>query len=413
MLSRVLRTTIPLCILLTGLGVYRFAAVGNPTPPLTFPRAHPLVIGPRFNLPTVVTDEQLFHVLERLKPPRNPVNTNRLLHALRLWGPHAKFDDSEMMSGPAMQRYFLDAAEFGRLAGVNTPPLYEIDTENGNVLVRDWSPGSPHRTTSSYHLNDILATLAETGTPLDTPLVTVDGTTDIKNLALTAMRRLHLEQHEYEWSVISYARYVYPESGWKNQYGERVLVDELVRELIFAPPHYGACNGLHRLEAMVVLCAADDQVTPARRTLAVRSRQKMRDYMGEVIRLLGAAQSDQGYWTRQWPRGKSAREDKSASLADKILVTGHQLEWLALVPRDLEPPRNMVVNAGQWLVRAVQEVDNETLLQNYGPFTHAGRALCLWRSKDPYQAWRDGISMVPDSPLQSGQSQSLPDTPRD
>ena len=112
----------------------------------------------------------------------------------------------------------------------------------------------------------------------------------------------------------------------------------------------------------------------------------MRDYMGEVIRLLAAAQSDQGYWTRQWPRGKSAREDKSASLADKILVTGHQLEWLALVPRDLEPPRNMVVNAGQWLVRAVQEVDNETLLQNYGPFTHAGRALCLWRSKDPYQA---------------------------
>ena len=413
MLSRVLRTTIPLCILLTGLGVYRFAAVGNPTPPLTFPRAHPLVIGPRFNLPTVVTDEQLFHVLERLKPPRNPVNTNRLLHALRLWGPHAQFDDSEMMSGPAMQRYFLDAAEFGRLAGVDTPPLYEIDTENGNVRVRDWSPGSPHRTTSSYHLNDILATLAETGTPLDTPLVTVDGTTDIKNLARTAMRRLHLEQHEYEWSVISYARYVYPESGWKNQYGERVLVDELVRELIVAPPHYGACNGLHRLEAMVVLCAADDQVTSARRTLAVRSRQKMRDYMGEVIRLLGAAQSDQGYWTRQWPRGKSAREDKSASLADKILVTGHQLEWLALVPRDLEPPRNMVVNAGQWLVRAVQEVDNETLLKNYGPFTHAGRALCLWRSKDPYQAWRDGILIVPDSPLQSGQSQSLPDTPRD
>ena len=412
MLSRVLRTTIPLCILLAGLGVYRLAAVGNPTPALTFSRAHPLVIGPRFNLPTVVTDEQLFHVLDRLKPQRNPVNTNRLLHALRLWGPHAQFDDSEMMSGPAMLRYFLDAGEFGRLVGVDTPPLYEIDTANGNVVVRGWLPRSPHRTTSSYHLNDILATLAETGTPLDTPLVTVDGTTDIKNLALTAMRRLHLEQHEYEWSVISYARYVYPQSGWKNQYGERVLVDDLVSELIFAPPHYGACNGLHRLEAMVVLCAADEQVTPARRTLSVRSRQKMLDYMGGIIRLLGEAQSDEGYWTRQWPRGKLAREDKSASLADKILVTGHQLEWLALVPPELNLPRNMVVGAGQWLVRAVQEVDNETLSQNYGPFSHAGRALCLWRSKDPYQAWRDGMSIVSDSTLQSGQSQPLLDTSR-
>jgi hypothetical protein len=41
------------------------------------------------------------------------------------------------------------------------------------------------------------------------------------------------------------------------------------------------------------------------------------------------------------------------------------------------------------------------LLKAYGPYTHAARALALWRYKDPFQAWnehrRSGVSLVPTS----------------
>jgi hypothetical protein len=33
-------------------------------------------------------------------------------------------------------------------------------------------------------------------------------------------------------------------------------------------------------------------------------------------------------------------------------------------------------------------MDQQTLEEAYGPYTHAARALALWRSKDPYEAWK-------------------------
>ncbi|MCA9102107.1 MAG: hypothetical protein KDA63_13180, partial [Planctomycetales bacterium] len=38
--------------------------------------------------------------------------------------------------------------------------------------------------------------------------------------------------------------------------------------------------------------------------------------------------------------------------------------------------------------------DETTLRRDYGPFTHAARALCLWRSCDPYDAWRSGQGTI-------------------
>ena len=78
--------------------------------------------------------------------------------------------------------------------------------------------------------------------------------------------------------------------------------------------------------------------------------------------------------------------DKDA-LHDKLLVTGHQLEWLALAPDEVQPPRETVIRAAQWLARTLTEMDQKDLVDAYGPYTHAARALCLWRSADPNTLW--------------------------
>jgi hypothetical protein len=87
---------------------------------------------------------------------------------------------------------------------------------------------------------------------------------------------------------------------------------------------------------------------------------------------------------------------------DQILVTGHQLEWLALAPEEVQPPRENIVRAGQWLAKTLLELDQKDLEAAYGPYTHAARALALWRNQDPYQAWLKGpAASVPAVPVAS------------
>ena len=109
--------------------------------------------------------------------------------------------------------------------------------------------------------------------------------------------------------------------------------------------------------------------------------------MKKVAVLLSRSQAAEGYWTRRWPYGAAAKTDK-ASLSDKILVTGHHLEWLALAPAEIHPPREQLVRAAQWLAWAMLEVDDAQLAKSYGPFSHAARALCLWRGQEAYPTWQ-------------------------
>lgn len=383
MLARASRLLLPPLLVALGLVAFRLlTAALVPAADFFADLPAPRTISPRYDDPRVVTDQQLVAVLERVKPPTGQPNTNNMLHALRLWGPEADFFDPQIPTGPLMRQYFLDDAVFQRLNGPQTPPLFTL--VDGHIQVRSWQNRDPDRTTSSYHQNDLLATLAETGVTVQTPLVTRNGASTVGALLQDTMRDFHLNQQEYEWSTISYARYLFPRQGWRNQYGERMDLDGIVAELIEPPLHFGPCNGLHRLEAMAVLYRADEQA----QAIPPQLRQRMLRHMGRVSSLLIAAQSPAGYWTRQWPTGAAAADDAQASMLDRILVTGHHLEWLALAPENVQPPRETIVRAAQWLVRAMEEEDPERVLQYYGPYTHAARALCLWRSRDPYQAWQ-------------------------
>src|SRR5262245_23744778 len=123
MLARISRWTLPSLIVIAALVVYRFAVIGGQQPAIVLPRKVPLSIGPRFDEPRVVTDEQLAAVLERVKPPAEPANTNNFVHALRLWGANADFGDAKVPSGRELRDYFLDDATFRRFAGENASPL--------------------------------------------------------------------------------------------------------------------------------------------------------------------------------------------------------------------------------------------------------------------------------------------------
>jgi hypothetical protein len=396
MIARISHLVLPPLIVVAALLAYRLAASSTGSEAIAPARDVPLVIAPRFDEPRVVTDEQLAAVLDRVKPPTKPLKTNNIVHALRLWGPDADFHDPTIPTGRQMRDYILDDRVYRQFAGENAPPIFYRDAHG--IAVRSYDDALVNRDTSSYHADDLLATLAETGTPLSTPLHLRDGAATVGELLNDSLRRFHLDRFEYEWAMIAYARYVFPERQFRNQWGERINVDQLVEEAIGPPLELGPCNGLHRLEALVVLHRADEQ----EHVLRNRTKLKLLSHLRRASDLLVASQSPAGYWTRQWPQGAGALasdDQAKAGLYDRILVTGHHLEWLALAPEEVQPPRENVIRAGQWLARTLLEMDETALLEAYGPYTHAARALALWRSKDPYQAWDDhrrtSVSLAP------------------
>jgi hypothetical protein len=264
------------------------------------------------------------------------------------------------------------------------------------IAVRSYDDSEAYRDTSSFHADDLVATLAETGTPLDTPLVMREGEATVGTLLDDSLARFHLGRLEYEWAIISYARYVFPQPSFCSRGGEQISARQLVDEAIAPRLELGPCNGLHRLEALAVLYRADEQCS----ALPALTRTKIIDHLRHASSLLTEAQSSDGFWTRQWPQGAAAQAASSeASLYDRILVTGHHLEWLALAPEEAQPPRETIVRAGQWLTRTLLEVDQRDIAENYGPYTHAARALALWRSKEPYAAWTGRPQAAVPAPL--------------
>ena len=391
MLINLFRWCMPLLVITAGLVVCRMTAEPQAADePIAPEHDEPWRVAPLYDMPRVATDEQLAAVLDRMKLARDPANTNKIVHSLRLWGPHARFGDAKYLDGDEMRDYFLDDAVFRQIAGEGTPPLFSIS--DGKVHTREWQPDDTHRSTGSVHIDDLLATLAEIGVPLSTPLKTRDGETTVRSLADVAMRRFHRRQAEYEWSIISYGRYFYPAPKWTNQYGETLDADQLLDELTEQPLRRGVCAGTHRLEAMIVLHQANGHVDEMSR----RSRHKLLSHLANVRNLLIASQHPEGYWTRDWHLGSEALNRPTSDLASRILATGHHLEWLALAPPEIQPPRETIVRASQWLIRAMLEVDEAKLSLDYGPFSHAARALCLWRNKDPYEAWKAGQGSKPD-----------------
>jgi hypothetical protein len=383
MLPQLSQLTLPPAILVLALLGYRLAFEALAPAQPNYPHSEPHVIQPRYDWPAAVSNEQLAAVLDKVKPPTVQPLTNNLVHALRLWGPRADFGDEKIPSGSAMLRYLLDDAEFQRWAGKNAAPLWSRTNEG--VRPRNYEDDFRHSLTSSYHADDLLATLAESGVSLDEPLHLRSGEqVPVREVLDHALHSFTLKRFEYEWTMISYTRYAYPLPYWENKFGERIDPTALVQEMIDHPLDVGPCNGLHRLEAMVLLYRVDEEL----QQLPPRLKQRMLAFMTRVSRLLQASQTIDGYWARSWPTGKAPDGNQAITLNDKILVTGHQLEWLALAPEEVLPPREHIIRACQWLARTLPEMEPREVAEYYGPLSHAARALCLWRAKEPFEAWQ-------------------------
>ena len=364
-------------------GVHRFQVIeAERLPPQ--PQIQPRVFTPRYNRPEVVDDEQLLRVLTKLRPRLRGKNPpiNHVEHALRFWGIEAQFADSEIASGEELRRLLLDHRMFSTAWGTTTKPflLPKTDSDSDVLLFRTKAGDA-----TASHVDHTLAALAECGTPLDYPVLTPIGEMPLRAAFDQAFREFSLNQIEYEWSTLVFLHYLSPVPSWFTTEGQRVTWDLLAERLMRQRLAHGVCYGQHRLHALAVMLRADEEFG----LLSPDRRQKVIAYLRDATDRLVLAQHADGFWDGRWPGTEWDGPQPVnvvgplGALADRLLVTGHTLEWLAFAPAEVLPPDDNLIRAAQWLVKTTDELSDTEVQRFYTFLSHAGRSLALWRSRRP------------------------------
>lgn len=367
------------------------AATVNTRPLMPVLHENPRTVRPQYDYDFVVSDRQLNKVLHQLRPkfsPDKPPKTNYVDHALRFWGTQIEFED-RAFDGAQLRDLLVNHKAFAEAWGAHEPPLLSV-TAHG-IAVRT----QQGRSTVS-HVDHLLGSLAEVGTPLSYKVTAADTEGRLIDMVRDGVMNFSLNQREYEWTTLALAYYAANDSPWYSPEGQEITYNYLAKRIMRETQPDGVCYGQHRLYTLTMLLRIDQQMRQesAQQSsnqqssggggsgglLASQTRRDIMDYLGDMSRRAYQNQSLEGSWDGNWPDTRVPVRDPGTDVTSrKVLATGHMLEWWAMAPEELHPPRETIVRAAQWLSRVIIEMETERIEQNYTFLTHAGRALALWR----------------------------------
>lgn len=333
-------------------------------------RNEPPIVRPLYDDANVISDADLDKVLWKLRPQlRSPQEKiNHIDHALRMWSPSASFSDPNCISGLEMLELMLDNRKFRTSYTDQFKPLMYAGEYGVKVRVQEGAG-------SSSHVDHTIAGLSEIGVPLDYPVVTETGETTVAAILEASLKNFRINQFEYEWSILAFAHYLQPTGGWHSREGEWITFDRMAERIMRQRLVEGVCRGNHRLHSLTMLLRIDENQP----LLSTEMRSQIIAHLQNVTERLIQTQQEDGHWDPEWPGDEWDGPQNVEGLplgikADRILVTGHTLEWWALAPEELQPPREVVVTAAQWLTQTIDELSPGEVKSYYTFLTHAGRA---------------------------------------
>lgn len=371
--------------------IQRELTQSSSVPPVVIPRTTPLVIEPLYDDPDVVTDEELAAVLAKIQPrfwskgdPTRPVpglKPNYVEHALRTWWIKARFEDPQVMSGESLKDYLVDHGKWltawSDWKRKTTPSLLE-DTADG-VSVR-WGKEEG----MSVHHDHWLACLTEAGVSLNEPVYTPHARKQVADVLQEALRDFRLDETEVEWSAMAFGFWIAPQREWMTRTGRIVSFDMLAERLMRGHKRFGVCAGTHRLYSLMVLIRLDDDFD----LLSDEMREQTMNHLRSVRDLITVSQFEDGHWPTNWSEGADALVNPVEDpLFKKVIATGHHLEWLAIAPTELHPPRELILKAADWVIKTTSEQSDQDIADRYTFFSHVGNALALWRHTHPADFW--------------------------
>lgn len=176
-----------------------------------------------------------------------------------------------------------------------------------------------------------------------------------------------------------------PNKSWTNEFGEEFSFDDLVQRLLAMPLGAGSCGGCHVPYAVVTILRIDE----GRAILSDATRSQAHLWLRRLLSQLENAWATSGCWDRSWAHGSQLGFLYGDKLLDRLTITGHHLEWIALLPDSIRADDVVVSRAIRGLrqdVETLPALKNQTF-KTLLPVSHAARALALLRGVDPYSFW--------------------------
>ncbi|MCA9084747.1 MAG: hypothetical protein KDA81_11855, partial [Planctomycetaceae bacterium] len=163
--------------------------------------------------------------------------------------------------------------------------------------------------------------------------------------------------------------------------------DFLTDRLIESHRRRGVCLGTHRIYSLMALVRLNDEFGGG--LISDETKQDIMEFLAGARDLIVASQDEDGSWPPNWYDGAEAlaKADPSAPFHRRVISTGHHLEWLAIAPEELHPPRVSILRAAKWMIQNTLETPQETIDANYTYYSHVGNALALWRKTSPPEFW--------------------------
>ncbi|WP_197444091.1 hypothetical protein [Maioricimonas rarisocia] len=347
-------------------------------------RSTPLRIAPEAGLQDVVSSDDVATVLCQALPLWHPPSVPSVYHSLKLWGPESDFTEAMVgdlaTSGNEWLKIVTNDAACRELT-VPVGDSYLLDSPYGiRVVLAGTADAVEYR--AEAHYGQLLMLLGEAGVPSTFPVVTESGKEGtVEDVYRDAVLRFSLA-HEPEFMACALAYWHAPKKTWRNRLGEEYSFDDVIGTLLDRPFGEGSCGGCHAPYSVVVILRVDEE----HGLLSPAMRKRAEDWLRTLCDRLEARQSESGAWGADWGETGMMWRDE---VLDRITVTGHHLEWIALAPKHLRPSREAIARAVVSLrsdVEALQPLPYrsfKTLL----PVSHAARALALCRGEDPYEAW--------------------------
>jgi hypothetical protein len=287
-------------------------------------------------------------------------------HLLRLYG-LKPFRHPVFSSGSEVVSVLTDQARSKEFFG--GPIVFR--TRSG---IRYEASATQKERTGENHRDICLATFAELGLPLSTPVTTEGFSFTLADLLRDSVANFDLEQKELPWTTVAYAIYL-RQPQWSNRYGESFTFDDVVDKLMSTRFEAASCGGTHLLYALTALL----RTKAPSEGLSKSAHYKLAQYLQRQAVAAIQSQANDGSWDLNWhvaPQDESqhALLPDSTAQANKLLVTGHLLEWLELLPQEMQPPPEVYKKAARWLCRSLAST-TDISLSNFCPVVHARLAV--------------------------------------
>ena len=122
---------------------------------------------------------------------------------------------------------------------------------------------------------------------------------------------------------------------------------------------------------LAVLLSVDAKV-PLWQDRSWRSKVELAFF--EVGERLSQSQLVDGSWDVYWELPSLTHGGTAIDESQRLLITGHHLEWLALVPRELRPSDRVLLMAGEFILRKVSALHTDEIVKQICPCSHGLRA---------------------------------------